>query len=74
MPLCKYTKVLVLLDGVVTKAGQTLNSNQAVPTVVVLAQLDTMRVRVQITVHVETDVAGQDVFFRCTGTGPGLPD
>lgn len=28
----------------------------------------------QSTVHVETGVAGQYVFFRCTDTGPGLPE
>ncbi|WP_339760307.1 efflux RND transporter periplasmic adaptor subunit [uncultured Hoeflea sp.] len=67
-----YTKVLAPMDGVVvavvTKAGQTLNSNQAVPTVVVLAQLDVMRVRVQIS---EADIArvkpGQAVRFTIMG-------
>lgn len=65
-----YTKVLAPMDGVavVTKAGQTLNSNQAVPTVVVLAQLDVMRVKVQIS---EADIArvkrGQNVRFTIMG-------
>lgn len=67
-----YTKVLAPMDGVVvavvTKAGQTLNANQAVPTVVVLAQLDVMRVRVQIS---EADIArvkpGQVVRFTIMG-------
>ncbi|MEQ5777323.1 efflux RND transporter periplasmic adaptor subunit [Thalassospira sp. NFXS8] len=47
-----YTKVVAPMDGVVvavvTKAGQTLNSNLAVPTIVVLAQLDVMQVKVKI--------------------------
>lgn len=67
-----YTKIRAPIDGVVvavvTKAGQTLNSNQAVPTVVVLAQLDVMRVKVQIS---EADIArvkpGQDVRFTIMG-------
>lgn len=67
-----YTKVAAPMDGVVvavvTKAGQTLNSNQAVPTIVVLAQLDVMRMKVQIS---EADIArvkpGQAVRFTVMG-------
>ena len=67
-----YTKVRAPMDGVVvavvTKAGQTLNANQAVPTIVVLAQLDVMRVKVQIS---EADIArvkqGQEVRFTIMG-------
>ncbi|WP_316979452.1 efflux RND transporter periplasmic adaptor subunit [Shumkonia mesophila] len=67
-----YTKVLAPMDGVVvavvTKAGQTLNSNLAVPTVVVLAQLNVMRVKVQIS---EADITrvkpGQEVRFTILG-------
>lgn len=67
-----YTKVSAPMDGVVvavvTKAGQTLNSTQAVPTIVVLAQLDVMRVKVQIS---EADIArvkpGQKVRFTILG-------
>ncbi|SFK46297.1 membrane fusion protein, macrolide-specific efflux system [Mesorhizobium albiziae] len=67
-----YTKVSAPMDGVVvavvTKAGQTLNSNQDVPTIVVLAQLDVMRVKVQIS---EADIArvkpGQKVRFTIMG-------
>lgn len=67
-----YTKVRAPMDGVVvaivTKQGQTLNSMQAVPTIVVLAQLDVMRVKVQIS---EADITrvkpGQDVRFTIMG-------
>lgn len=67
-----YTMVRAPMDGVVvavvTKAGQTLNANQAVPTIVVLAQLDMMRVKVQIS---EADVGrvrpGQKVRFTIMG-------
>lgn len=67
-----YTRVVAPMDGVVvaivTKAGQTLNSNQAVPTIVVLAQLNIMRVKVQIS---EADVTrvkpGQDLRFTIMG-------
>ncbi|MBB6413943.1 efflux RND transporter periplasmic adaptor subunit [Mesorhizobium sangaii] len=67
-----YTKVTAPMDGVVvavvSKEGQTLNSNQAVPTIVVLAQLDVMRVNVQIS---EADIGrvkpGQNVRFTILG-------
>jgi macrolide-specific efflux system membrane fusion protein len=67
-----YTKVRAPMDGtvvaVVTKAGQTLNAVQAAPTIVVLAQLDMMRVKVQIS---ETDIGrvrpDQDVRFTIMG-------
>ncbi|MBC2775111.1 efflux RND transporter periplasmic adaptor subunit [Rhizobium sp. AQ_MP] len=67
-----YTKVRAPMDGtvvaVVTKAGQTLNAVQAAPTIVSLAQLDTMRVKVQVS---ETDIGrvrvGQDARFTIMG-------
>lgn len=67
-----YTKVRAPIDGtvvaVVTKAGQTLNAAQAAPTIVSLAQLDTMRVKVQVS---ETDIGrvrvGQNVRFTIMG-------
>ena len=67
-----YTKVRAPISGtvvsVVAKAGQTLNSVQAVPTIIVLAQLDAMRVKVQIS---EADIdrvrAGQDIRFTVMG-------
>ncbi|OKH88119.1 efflux RND transporter periplasmic adaptor subunit [Thalassospira sp. TSL5-1] len=68
-----YTKVVAPMDGVVvavvTKAGQTLNSNLAVPTIVVLAQLDVMQVKVKIS---EADISrvkpGQIVRFTIMGS------
>ncbi|MFJ1311456.1 efflux RND transporter periplasmic adaptor subunit [Agrobacterium sp. P15N1-A] len=67
-----YTKVKAPMDGVVvavvTKEGQTLNSMQAVPTIVVLAQLDIMRIKVQIS---EADIIrvspGLNVRFTIMG-------
>jgi macrolide-specific efflux system membrane fusion protein len=67
-----YTKVRAPMDGVVvavvTKAGQTLNSNLAVPTIIVLAQLDVMQVKVRIS---EADITrvkpGQIVRFMIMG-------
>lgn len=67
-----YTRIVAPIDGmvisVVTKQGQTLNSAQSVPTVVVLAQLDVMLMKVQIS---EADVSrvrpGQKVWFTVLG-------
>lgn len=67
-----YTRIVAPIDGVViavvTKQGQTLNSAQTVPTIVVLAQLDVMRMKIQIS---EADVgrvkAGQRVWFKVLG-------
>ncbi|RZS70644.1 macrolide-specific efflux system membrane fusion protein [Phyllobacterium myrsinacearum] len=67
-----YTRIIAPMDGVViaviTKQGQTLNSAQTVPTIVVLAQLDTMRMKIQIS---EADVGrakpGQKVWFKILG-------
>lgn len=67
-----YTKVRAPISGtvvaVVTKAGQTLNAVQAAPTIVSLAQLDMMRVKVQVS---ETDIGrvhvGQNVRFTIMG-------
>lgn len=54
--------------AIVTKEGQTLNSAQQVPTIVKLARLDTIQVKVQIS---EADVArvkpGQKVQFTLMG-------
>ena len=69
-----YTMIRAPMDGVVvavvTKAGQTLNANQAVPTIVVLAQLDVMNVKVQIS---EADIGrvqvGQKLRFTIMGDG-----
>ena len=67
-----YTRVRAPMDGtvvaVVARAGQTLNTVQSVPTIVVLACLDVMRVKVQVS---ETDVGrvhpGQKVRFTVMG-------
>ncbi|GAA0529878.1 efflux RND transporter periplasmic adaptor subunit [Rhizomicrobium palustre] len=67
-----YTRIVAPIDGVViavvTKQGQTLNSTQSVPTIVVLAQLDVMRLKIQIS---EADVTrvqpGQKVWFNVIG-------
>jgi len=67
-----YTRIVAPMDGVViaivTKEGQTLNSTQSAPTVVVLAQLDVMTVKVQIS---EADVGrvlpGQKAWFTVLG-------
>lgn len=68
----EYTEIRAPMDGVVvaivTRAGQTLNASQAVPTIVVLAKLDVMKVKVQIS---EADIArvqvGQNVRFTIMG-------
>lgn len=67
-----YTRIVAPMDGVViavvTKQGQTLNSTQSVPTIVVLAQLDVMRLKIQIS---EADVVrthcGQKIRFHVMG-------
>lgn len=67
-----YTKIVSPIDGVVvavvTKAGQTVNANQEAPTIVKVARLDRMIVKVAIS---EADVArvkpGQRVTFSTLG-------
>ncbi len=67
-----YTRIVSPIDGtviaVVTKQGQTLNSTQTTPTVVIVAKLDTMNVKVKIS---EADVwrtkPGQKVWFTIMG-------
>jgi len=67
-----YTRIVAPMDGtvvaIVTQEGQTVNANQAAPTIVKLAQLDTMTVKAEIS---EADVvkvrAGQDVYFTILG-------
>ncbi|WP_328824761.1 efflux RND transporter periplasmic adaptor subunit [Mesorhizobium neociceri] len=70
-----HTKLSAPMDGVVVavlaQEGQTLNSSQDVPSIVILAQLDVMRVSVQIS---EIDIArvkpGQNLRFRMLGGTP----
>lgn len=67
-----YTKVSAPIDGVVvaivTKQGQTVNANQSAPTIVVLAQLDVMTVKAEVS---EADVIkvkpGQSAYFTVLG-------
>lgn len=60
-----YTRINAPMDGVivavVTEQGQTVNSNQAAPTIVKLARTSTMRVKAQIS---EADVLNVE---------PGMP-
>jgi macrolide-specific efflux system membrane fusion protein len=73
----KYTKIESPIDGVVValvaRQGQTLNSNMAVPTIVKVAQIDTMKIRAEIS---EADVVrvapGQAAAFTILGE-PGQP-
>lgn len=67
-----YTKVVAPIDGTIiaiaTKQGQTLNSSQAAPTVVVVAQLDVMSVKVQISeAEIGKVKVGQEVWFTLLG-------
>jgi macrolide-specific efflux system membrane fusion protein len=67
-----YTKILAPMDGtvvaVVAKEGQTVNANQTAPTIIKLAQLDTITVSAEIS---EADVIkvrpGQTVYFTILG-------
>lgn len=67
-----YTKIYAPIAGTVvsqtTKVGQTLNSNQTAPTVVEVANLDTMTVRAQVA---EADIGkvtpGMPIYFTTLG-------
>lgn len=67
-----YTRIVAPMDGtvvaIVTEEGQTVNANQSAPTIVKLAQLDTMTVKAEIS---EADVIrveeGQTVYFTTLG-------
>ncbi|WP_421207083.1 efflux RND transporter periplasmic adaptor subunit [Aeromonas sp. 601027] len=67
-----YTKILAPMDGTVVsiaaRQGQTLAASQTVPTLLTLANLDTMTVKTQIS---EADVskvkAGMPVYFTLIG-------
>src|ERR1700733_11690534 len=68
-----YTKIKSPLSGtiiaIVTKEGQTVNANQTAPTIVKIAQLDTVTVSAEISeadiVHVRP---GQRVYFTILGS------
>ncbi len=67
-----YTAIVAPMDGVVvavvTKEGQTVNASQETPTIVKLAQLDTMTVKAEVS---EADVVnvqpGQKAMFTILG-------
>ncbi|MCH1929594.1 efflux RND transporter periplasmic adaptor subunit [Shewanella sp. A25] len=67
-----YTTITAPMDGTVVysavEEGQTVNANQTTPTIVEMAQLDTMTVKAQIS---EADVVnvhpGQSVYFTILG-------
>ncbi len=67
-----YTRVVAPMDGtvvaVVTEQGQTVNANQSAPTIIKLANLETMTVKAQIS---EADVPrvkpGMPVYFSLLG-------
>ncbi len=67
-----YTKIASPIDGVVValvaQQGQTVNANQTTPTIIKVAQLDTVTIKSQIS---EADVvkvqAGQPVYFTILG-------
>lgn len=67
-----YTKIISPIDGVVvaivTKEGQTVNANQSAPTIIKVARLDRMTIKVEIS---EADVVrvkpGQRVYFTILG-------
>jgi membrane fusion protein, macrolide-specific efflux system len=70
----KYTKIIAPIDGTVmsiaVKEGQTINATQQAPTVLRLANLNTMTVRTDVS---EADVSklqkGMNVYFTTLGAG-----
>ncbi len=67
-----YTRIVAPMDGVVvavvTKQGQTVNANQSAPTIVILAKLDVMQVKAEVSeadvIKVEPDLP---VYFTILG-------
>jgi macrolide-specific efflux system membrane fusion protein len=67
-----YTKITAPMDGVVvsvvTKQGQTVNANQSAPTIVILAKLDVMTVKAEVSeadvINVKPDLP---VYFTILG-------
>lgn len=67
-----FTKITAPMDGVVvavvTKQGQTVNANQSAPTIVILAKLDVMTIKAEVS---EADVInvkpGLPVYFTILG-------
>jgi len=69
----EYTKIYAPIDGTVVlrgvREGQTLNASQSAPTILQLANLDTMTVKAQVA---EADISrlklGMPVYFRTLGS------
>jgi macrolide-specific efflux system membrane fusion protein len=71
-----YTRVTAPMDGVVvavvTEQGQTVNANQSAPTIVKLADLDTMLIKAQISEADISQVApGMPAYFTLMGQDGG---
>ncbi|HUD28351.1 MAG TPA: efflux RND transporter periplasmic adaptor subunit, partial [Novosphingobium sp.] len=67
-----FTKITAPMDGVVvavvTKQGQTVNSNQSAPTIVILAKLDVMTIKAEVSEADVIDVKpGLPVYFTILG-------
>ena len=67
-----YTRITAPIDGqvvaIVTQQGQTVNANQSTPTIIKLAQTETMTVKTQISDADVTRVTmGQKVYFTILG-------
>lgn len=68
-----YTRIIAPIDGVVvavvTQQGQTVAAYQSAPTIVLLAKLDVMAVRAEISeADIEKVRPGQTVWFTTLGT------
>lgn len=66
-----YTRIVAPIDGevlgIIASEGQTIVSSQNSPTLIVLANLDIMKVNISINeVDVRKIVVGQDVYFNST--------
>lgn len=67
-----YTKIIAPIDGVVVatvvKEGQTVNSAQTAPTIVKIADLDTMNIKAQISEADITKISpGMEAYFTILG-------
>lgn len=67
-----YTRITSPIDGtiisIVSQEGQTVNASQSTPTIVIVAQLDTMTVRADIAeVDVVSVQPGQEAWFTILG-------
>ncbi|WP_370677480.1 efflux RND transporter periplasmic adaptor subunit [Pleomorphomonas sp. PLEO] len=67
-----YTRILAPIDGMVllvaTQEGQTVNAAQSAPTIIIMGQVDRMKVRAEINeADVTTTKPGQPVYFTILG-------